>query len=34
MDSEPFEVTPKMTFDALIAADALGRKFLTHKDGK
>ena len=27
MDSEPFEVTPKMTFEALIAADALGRKY-------
>ena len=28
MDSEPFEVTPEMTFDALIAADLLGRKHL------
>lgn len=27
MDSEPFEVTPEMTFEALIAADALGRDY-------
>ena len=27
MKSEPFEVTPEMTFDALVAADALGRKY-------
>ncbi|MDO9325420.1 MAG: glycerol dehydrogenase [Methanoregula sp.] len=27
MDSEPFDVTPAMTFDAMVAADALGRKF-------
>ncbi|MFH0966231.1 MAG: glycerol dehydrogenase [Methanobacteriota archaeon] len=27
MDSEPFTVTPGMTFDALIAGDALGRKY-------
>ena len=27
MDSEPFEVTPEMTFAALIAADALGKKY-------
>ena len=27
MESEPFEVTPEMTCDALIAADALGRKY-------
>ena len=27
MDSEPFEVTPEMTFEALIAADALGKKY-------
>lgn len=27
MDSMPFAVTPEMTFDALIAADALGRKY-------
>jgi len=29
MDSEPFDVTPEMTFDALVAADALGRKYKT-----
>lgn len=27
MESEPFQVTPEMTFDALIAADALGRRY-------
>lgn len=27
MDSEPFAVTTDMTFDALVAADALGRKY-------
>ena len=27
MDSEPFEVTSEMTFEALIAADALGRDY-------
>lgn len=27
MDSEPFKATPEMTFRALIAADALGKKF-------
>ncbi|PKL59618.1 MAG: glycerol dehydrogenase [Methanomicrobiales archaeon HGW-Methanomicrobiales-4] len=29
MDSEPFGVTPEMTFDALIAADVLGRGMIT-----
>lgn len=28
MSSEPFEVTPNMTFEALMAADALGRNYL------
>jgi glycerol dehydrogenase len=28
MAGEPFPVTPEMTFDALVAADAQGRKFL------
>lgn len=28
MDSMPFTVSPEMTFDALVAADALGRKFI------
>lgn len=28
MDSMPFAVSPEMTFDALVAADARGRKFL------
>jgi glycerol dehydrogenase len=27
MDSMPFPVSPQMTFDALVAADALGRKY-------
>lgn len=27
MESEPFKVTPEMTFDALIKANALGRKY-------
>jgi glycerol dehydrogenase len=27
MDSEPFSVTPEMTFDALVAADAMGKKY-------
>lgn len=27
MDSEPFKVTPEMVFDALMEADALGRKY-------
>ena len=27
MSSEPFSVTPAMTFEALVAADALGRKY-------
>lgn len=31
MDSEPFEVTPEMTFDALITADALGRKYKANR---
>lgn len=30
MDSEPFEVTPEMTFKALMRADALGREFKKH----
>jgi glycerol dehydrogenase len=30
MDSMPFSITPEMTFDALIAADALGRKYRAH----
>ena len=33
MDSEPFSVTPEMTFEALIAADALGKKICSKDEG-